>query len=93
MLRYRDTPPYQQIEEFIRDWSKLAYPKEDTDQFILRESEDLDGRKDFEVYTRYKRGKENTKNELKQLFHYSVWCSPEKKQCLVYVNNKLLPVL
>lgn len=93
MLRYRDIPSYEKIEAFIRDWAKFAYPKEDPAQFTIKESKDLEGEKDFEVYTRYKRGKENTKNELKQLFHYSVWCSPEKKQCLIYVNNKLLPVL
>ncbi len=93
MLRYRDIPPYEQIEAFIRDWAKFAYPKEDPTQFIIRESEDSEDAKNFEVCTRYKRGKQNTKNELKQLFHYSLWCSVEKKQCLVYVNNKLLPVL
>lgn len=93
MLRYRDAPPYQQIEEVIRDWSKLAYPKEDTAQFIIRENKDSKDAKNFEVYTRYKRGKENATTKLKQLFQYSVWCSPEKKQCLVYVNNKLFPVL
>lgn len=93
MLRYPTTPPYQQIEEFIREWSKLAYPNKDTAQFIIKESEDSEGRKDFGVYTPYKRQKKNTKQELKQLFQYSVWCSLEKKQCLVYVNNKVIPVL
>lgn len=93
MVRYRETPPYQQIEEFIREWSKLAYPKEDSAQFIIKESEDAKAAKNFEVYTRYKRGKGNTTTQLKQLFQYSIWCSAEKKQCLVYVNNKIIPML
>ncbi len=93
MLRYRDTPPYQQIEEFIRDWSKLAYPKEDTAQFTIKESEDSVGREWFEVYIPYKRQKKNAKQELRKVFQYSVRCSAEKKQCLVYVNNRFLPVL
>ena len=92
MVRYRETPPYQQIEEFIREWSKLAYPQEATSQVIIKESEDAKATKNFEVYTRYKRKKENTTTQLKRLFQYSVWCSAEKKQCLVYVNQKRLPV-
>lgn len=92
MVCYRETPPYQQIEEFIREWSKLAYPQEATSQVISKESEESEGRKDFAVYTRYKRKKENTTTQLKRLFQYSVWCSAEKKQCLVYVNQKRLPV-
>ncbi len=93
MLRYRDIPPYEQIEAFIRDWAKLAYPKEDPTQFIIRESEDSEERKRFEVYIPYKRQKKNAKQELRKVFQYFVWCSAEKKQCLVYVNNKLAPVL
>lgn len=92
MVRYRETPPYQQIEEFIREWSKLAYPQEATSQVISKESEESEGRKDFAVYTPYKRQKKNTKQELRKVFQYSVWCSAEKKQCLVYVNQKRLPV-
>ena len=92
MVRYRETPPYQQIEEFIREWPKLAYPQEATSQVISKESEESEGRKDFAVYTPYKRQKKNTKQELRKVFQYSVWCSAEKKQCLVYVNQKRLPV-
>lgn len=92
MVRYRETPPYQQIEEFIREWAKLAYPKEATAQFIIKESEESEGRKDFGVYTPYKRQKKNTKQELRKVFQYSIWCSAEKKQCLVYVNQKRFPV-
>lgn len=91
MVRYRDVPPYEQIEEFIREWSKLAYPKENPAQFIIRENGNSKGAKSFEVYTKYK--KENAKQKLNQLFHYFVWCSSEKKQCLVYANNNLVPVL
>ncbi len=93
MLRYRDIPPYEQIEAFIRDWAKFAYPKEDPAQFTIKESEDSVGREWFEVYIPYKRQKKNAKQELRKVFQYSVRCSAEKKQCLIYVNNKLLPVL
>lgn len=93
MLRYRDIPPYEQIEAFIREWAKSAYPKKDPAQFIIKESEDSVGREWFEVYIPYKRQKKNAKQELRKVFQYSVWCSPEKKQCLVYVNNRFFPVL
>lgn len=93
MLRYRDILPYEQIEAFIREWAKSAYPKKDPAQFIIKESEDSEGRKRLGVYIPYKRQKKNAKQELRKIFQYSVWCSPEKKQCLVYVNNRFLPVL
>lgn len=86
MIRYDDTPPYQQIAKFINDWSQLAYPKENTNQFIVKVNTNSKNATYFEVY-------KPQETNLKLIFHYLVWCSSEKKQCLIHVNNQLLPIL